>query len=152
MLKRVVWSEQVSVKEAMVHATSAINQAKNSLIRRSGFSPAQWVLGRQARLPADLTDESEVTRLGALSLSLTPSSRFYQKSKLRLASDALKRAELRKVKPSRGPFPVGSYVFYYDASDTAPGPECWRGVARVVGHEGSHTLWLSHRGLLIAVS
>ena len=162
MLKRVVWSEQVSGRESMVHATSAINQAKNSLIRRSGFSPAQWVLGRQTRLPADLTDESEVTRLGALSLSLTPTSRFYQKSKLRFAareafvkvscSDALKRAELRKVKPSRGPFPVGSYVFYYDASDTAPGPECWRGVARVVGHEGSHTVWLSHRGLLIAVS
>ena len=159
MLKRVVWSEQVSGRESMVHATSAINQAKNSLIRRSGFSPAQWVLGRQTRLPADLTDESEVTRLGALSLSLTPTSRFYQKSKLRFAareafvkvscSDALK---LRKVKPSRGPFPVGAYVFYYDASDTAPGPECWRGVARVVGHEGSHTVWLSHRGLLIAVS
>ena len=122
----------------------------------------QWVLGRNMRLPADLTDDSEAVRLGAMALSMTPSSRFYQKSKLRFTareafvqvsnSEALKRAELRKVKPSRGPFPVGSYVSYYDAADQQPGPSCWRGVGRVVGHEGSHTIWVSHRGLLLAVS
>ena len=67
-------------------------------------------------------------------------------------SDAIRRAELRQVRPTRGPFPVGSYVFYYDGADKAPGPNNWRGVARVVGHEGSGTIWLSHRGIVIAVS
>ena len=162
VMKKIIWSEQLSGKEAMLHATSACNAAKNSLVRKGGFSPMQWVLGRNMRLPADLTDDSEAVRLGAMALSMTPSSRFYQKSKLRFTareafvqvsnSEALKRAELRKVKPSRGPFPVGSYVFYYDAADQQPGPSCWRGVGRVVGHEGSHTIWVSHRGLLLAVS
>lgn len=67
-------------------------------------------------------------------------------------SEALKRAELRQVRPTRGPFPVGTWVFYFHASEQTPGPMCWRGVARVVGHEGSHTVWVSHRGLLLAVS
>eukprot|EP00435_Cladocopium_sp_Y103_P025818 s3297_g6.t1 len=162
VLKKMVWSEQLAGRELMMHATSATNQAKNALARKSGFSPTQWVLGRSIRLPADLTDDAEAVRLGALALSTVPTSRFYMKSKLRFAareafvkvsnSEALKRAELRKVKPSRGPFPVGSYVFYYDAADKQPGPSCWRGVARVIGSEGSHTIWLSHRGLLLAVS
>ncbi|CAE7413384.1 RE2, partial [Symbiodinium necroappetens] len=67
-------------------------------------------------------------------------------------SEAIRRAELRQVRPSRGPFPVGTYVFYYDAASKQPGPDCWRGIARIVGREGQSTIWLSHRGILIAVS
>ena len=104
-----------------------------------------------------------VARVGAQALAATPSTRFSRKAQLRMAAreafakssnlDALRRAELRQVRPSRGPFPVGSFVFYYDASSTKePGPQCWRGVARVVGHEGSQTIWISHRGILLAVS
>lgn len=96
----------------------------------------------------------------AVAQSLDPQNRFYLKNKLRLQareafmrvanSEALKRAELRKVRPARGPFDVGRYVFYFDASDQVPGP--WRGVARVIGKEGTHTIWISHRGLILAVS
>ena len=106
MVKKLVWAEQLAGKELMIHATSAINQAKNTMVRKSGFSPSQWVLGRSIRLPADLADDSEAVRLGALSLSTTPTSRFYLKSKLRFLareafvqasnSEALKRAELRR--------------------------------------------------------
>ena len=56
------------------------------------------------------------------------------------------------MRPARGPFRVVDYVFFYDQSDQTPGPNHWRGVARVVGHEGSTTVWISHRGLLIASS
>ena len=143
-------------------ATAAVTQAKNSGSRRGGFSPAQWVLGRDIRLPAALADEAEVARIGSQALAATPGTRFFRKTQLRFAareafakasnSDALRRAELRQVRPSRGPFPVGCHVFYYDAAEKAPGPNCWRGVAKVVGKEGSHTVWLSHRGILIAVS
>ena len=52
-------------------------------------------------------------------------------------SEVLRRAELRRVRPARGPFPVGAYVFYYDASSKEPLPNCWQGVARVIGREGS---------------
>ena len=97
ILKKMIWSEQLAGREQMLDATLA----------------NQWVLGRSIRPPADLTDDSEAVRLGALALSTTPSSRFFLKSKLRFAakpfvkvsnSEALKRAELRRVRPSRGPF------------------------------------------------
>ena len=156
ILKKMVWSEQLAGKDQMFHATSAVNQAKNSLVKKSGFSPSQWVLGRNIRLPTDLTDDSEITRIGAVAQSLDTQSRYYLKMKLRFqareadvqvsSSEALKR-------PSRGPFDVGRYVFYFDATaEQVPGPGCWRGLARVIGKEGSHTVWLSHRGIILAVS
>ena len=162
--RRVAWSQQISGVQQVRVATAEVNKAKNALSRRSGFSPEQWVLGRSVRVPANLLDDGEVARIGAQAAALTPGTRFYKQLQLRTAareacvrtanSDVLRRAELRKVRPSRGPFPVGSFVFYYDMSgaDAKHGPHCWRGNARVLGHDGSHTVWLSHRGILVAAS
>ena len=90
-----------------------------------------------------------MARIGAQALADTPGTKFHRKAQLRFAAReafarssndaALRRAELRKVRPSRGPFPIGTYVFYFDAAAKEPGPNCWRGVARVVGKEGSRT-------------
>jgi len=160
--RRLVWAAQVAGKDDVVIATGAINSARNNLARRSGFSPSQWVLGRNIRLPADLADEGEVARIGAQSAAETPSTKFFRRNQLRMAAreafvraandSALRKAELSRIRPTRGPFKVGDYVFYYDQSDNAAGPHHWRGVARVVGHEGSRTVWVSHRGILIAAS
>ena len=160
--RRIVWAEQVAGRDEVVMATGAINAARNTLARRSGFSPSQWVLGRNIRLPADLADEGEVARIGAQSAAETPSTKFFRRSQLRMAAreafvkaandSALRKAELGRIRPTRGPFKVGDYVFYYDQSDSAAGPHHWRGVARVVGHEGSRTVWVSHRGILVAAS
>ena len=56
------------------------------------------------------------------------------------------------MRPSRGPFLPGMYGFYYDVSDRGPSPNCWGGIARVIGKAGTSTIWISHRGLLLAVS
>ena len=50
--RRLVWSQQVSGFQEVQLATAPTNQAKNLLSRKSGFSPTQWVLGRDIRLPA----------------------------------------------------------------------------------------------------
>ena len=162
MFRQLCWSQQVSGKEDVLLATAAINSARNNLARKSGFAPIQWVLGRTTRLPADLMDEGEVARLGAQAAAETPTTRFFRKNQLRMAAreafvktannEALRRAELRRVRPTRGPFHVGSYVFFYDQQGTQGSALNWRGVARVVGHEGSRIVWLSHRGILIAAS
>ena len=77
----------------MLQLTAATNQAKNSLSRRHGFSPYQWVLGRDIRLPATLMDEEEVARIGAQSLAVG----------LRHASPSSKPRILRpSVVPSSG--------------------------------------------------
>ena len=161
-LRRMVWSEQLAGKEDMYMATSAVNSARNNLTRRSGFSPSQWVLGRSIRVPADLKEESEVVRIGAQCAAETPTTRFFRKNQIRMAAreafmkvandSALRRAELRRVRPTRGPFSIGDYVFFYDQADGAPGPNHWRGVARVVGREGSCIIWIFHRGILVAAS
>ena len=80
--------------------------------RKGGFSPAQWVLGRDVRLPASLADDGEVARIGAQALADTPGTKFHRRAQLRFAAreafakasnDApLRRAEPRKVRPARG--------------------------------------------------
>ena len=162
LFKKLVQSSQVAGREEVQWATSFTNQAKNSLSRKSGFSPSQWVLGRDIRLPASLADDTEVSRIGAQAAADTQRTKFFRKQQIRMAAreafarasndSALRRAELRQVRPSRGPFPVGSYVFYYDAQNKTPSGSCWRGVARVIGKEGASTVWISHRGILVAVS
>ena len=159
---KLVYSEQVMGLEEVLWATSSTNQAKNSLCRKNGFSPAQWVIGRDIRLPASLADDAEVSRIGAQAIADTPGTKFFRKQQIRMAARqsfaqssndaALRRAELRQIRPSRGPFPIGTLVFYYDAQNTVPGPSCWRGMAKVIGKEGNSTVWLSHRGILLAVS
>ena len=72
--------------------TAAVNQSKNSLTRKGGFSPCQWVLGRDLRLPADLADDAEVERLGAQALAATPGTAFFRKAQLRQAVRAFARA------------------------------------------------------------
>ena len=159
---KLVYSEQVAGLEEVQWATTATNQAKNALSRKSGFSPTQWVIGRDIRLPASLADEGEISRIGAQAVADTPGTKFFRRQQLRMAARssfaqssndaALRRAELRQIRPSRGPFHIGTYVFYYDAQQVEPGPNGWRGIARVIGKEGNSTVWISHRGILLAVS
>ena len=126
-LRRLVWAQQVIGRGEAILAAAATNAAKNSLARKSGFSPSQWVLGKQIRLPADLADENELGRIGALAMAETAGTRFHRRNQLRFAAreayvqasndSALRRAELRQVRPTRGPFPVGCFVFYDCVAD-----------------------------------
>ena len=63
--RKLVWSQQVAGKTEVLQAVAQVNKVGNSLARRSGFSPEQWVLGRSIRLPGDLLDDGEVARIGA---------------------------------------------------------------------------------------
>eukprot|EP00435_Cladocopium_sp_Y103_P055719 s2397_g18.t1 len=73
---------EISAREDVLLATAAINY----LAGKSGFAPIQWVLGRKARLPADIMDEGEVARLGAQAAAETPTIRFFRKNQLRMAA------------------------------------------------------------------
>lgn len=147
--RKLAWSQQISDLPEVLQAVAETSKARNSLARRSGFSPEQRVLGRSIGLSADLLDDAEVARIGAQAAALTPTTRFHRQVQRRTAAreacikasncEALRRAELRRVRPSRGPFPVGSYVFYYDKpmGNSKHGPNNWRGIARVIGHDSS---------------
>lgn len=79
IIKKLIWSSQLAGKDHMTYAAAA-NQAKHSLIRKSGFSPYQWVLGKSIRLPTDLTDESEICSLGASAQSMDEGSKYFLKT------------------------------------------------------------------------
>ncbi|CAK0848557.1 unnamed protein product, partial [Prorocentrum cordatum] len=166
MLTRVVHDKQVAGLEEVRAAVTECNRAKNALARRAGFSPYLWVLGRDARLPASLADDAEVERVGEQVAAATPGSRFARKVEIRNqcrmafiqtdTEDRLRRAELRQIRPTRGPFVVGQWVLFYDQAQPAKHrpehPDNWRGLARVIGHEGRHGVWLAFRGLTVLAS
>ena len=58
------------------------------------------------------------------------------------SSEVIRRAELRQVRPSRGPFPIGTtYVFYYDAASKQPGSNCCPSTLASLTMRWSSGLW-----------
>ena len=56
---------------------------KNDSMRRGGFSPAQWVLGRHPRRPGALGDEEEWGQLGVLQSQQDGSTEFGRSAAMR---------------------------------------------------------------------
>ena len=96
--------------------------AKNTLIRRSGSSPAQWVHGRQPKLPASLLSDGGSIETCSLT---SDSERLQQIEAVRVeamcnhhrweANQSLRAALLRKGRPYRGTFQPGQKVAYFRA-------------------------------------
>ena len=94
--------------------------AKNTLTRRSGASPCQWVFGRQPKLPAALLSEPEAIEAKQ---TMDNSEALLQIEAVRHEAmksfidydfnQSLRRAMLRKGRPWRGPLEVGQRVAYF---------------------------------------
>ncbi|CAK0810251.1 unnamed protein product, partial [Prorocentrum cordatum] len=148
--RRTVADSQVTGLDDVEETASIVTQVKNELGRRGGFSPSQWVLGSHGpRVPGSLLQDDEAQRLVVIEASLDPQSAMARAMALREAAriahvrldsdDRVKRAILRKARPSRGPFNIGAIV-YFRRSQTRVGesPEVthrWFGPARVIGHQ-----------------
>ena len=61
-------------------------EVKNEGMRRGGFAPAQWVLGKFPRRPGALADESEWGQLGVLSAQQQGGTEFGIRASLRLTA------------------------------------------------------------------
>ena len=118
--RKLVWSQQISDLPEVLQAVAETNKARNSLARRSGFSPEQWVLGRSIRLPADLLDDAEVARIGAQAAALTPTTRFHRQVQLRTAErEACIKASICEALRASGtqlseaePWPISSLLLW----------------------------------------
>ncbi|CAE7296335.1 unnamed protein product [Symbiodinium sp. KB8] len=107
---------------------SMATAAKNSLMRRSGSAPSQWVFGRLPRLPGALLSTGGTVEACQL---LEDSERLRQIESVRAEAMAqyirfeydstLRAALLRKGRPFRGPFEVGQRVAYYRARNQLDG-------------------------------
>ena len=125
------------------------NREKNAMMRRGVFAPVQWVLGRDVRIPGSLIDPLEASRLETREAILTPGSAIAKQSALREAArkayievdscDRMRRALLTRSRPMRGPWPLGSLVYFFRKQRPVKGQHpavgCWHGVCRVIGHD-----------------
>ena len=167
MLRRVVEEKTVRGRHEMVVALSEVTLAKNTLTRRSGFSPMQLVLGFNAKLPASvldrpfdraahdraLQDETFAWRLGVREAARQAWAAADN-------SDRLRRALLRKGRPLRGPFYRGTLCYFWrqarvstkKAKGTRPAEAgCWHGPCMVICQDTESTLFVSWRGTLVRV-
>ena len=146
--------------------------AKNSFSRRSGFSPAQWVLGYDSALPGSVLDRPQDLAVhGSLEAgnSENEQSLFAQRMSMRETarkawheldnSDRLRRALLSKPKQQRECFLPGELVYFYHLQQAGRAPKsrgddptCWHGPATVVAQQGSSTVWISWRRPLLRIA
>ena len=61
-------------------------QVKNQDSKHGGFSPHQWVLGANPRVPGDLLDEEEMGQLGTLEAIAEGDTEFARKAQIRLTA------------------------------------------------------------------
>ena len=135
--------------------------AKNNLMRRAGSSPAQWVYGRNHKIPGALLSSggnvescqlhTDSERLRHIEQVRTQSMMLYHQFE---SDNALRTALLRKPRPARGPFEIGQKIAYYRLRNSADGEGTLEGYRQgvVVAIDGS-TLWIRNtRGRLISAS
>lgn len=137
--------------EDALTATTIVTQTRNSFPRTNGYAPNQWVLGQpEVRLPASLLTSEPQEQLEVLEAAENPESAMAKTLRIREAarvaqirldtSSRVRRALLRQSTPTRGPFPVGSYVYFFRRQQpskvSASGKNYnWFGPARVIGVE-----------------
>jgi len=66
VMKTLIKPHHVIGKEQMKQVAVVANQVKNDTMRRGGFTPPQWVLGKYPRRPGSLAEENEWGQLGVL--------------------------------------------------------------------------------------
>lgn len=120
MMRRLVNQFAACTGDEMTSLANMSMFAKNTLVRRCGASPAQWVYGRQPKIPAALLSEPEAVEAKQ---SMENSDAYLQIEMARHEAikcfadfefdQALRKAMLRKGRPFRGPLEVGQKIAYY---------------------------------------
>ena len=132
------------------------------MVNNTGFSPAQWVLGRGPRIPFSLTQSQS---LASRNLALSDPS-FARRAALQTAartallqldgSQRLRRALLRKSRPGVHPLQQGEQVYFWrrraGGKKTKPimGSR-WVGPGIVLGQHGS-LVWIAYRSNVVKVA
>ena len=144
--------------EALAEALIYVIPRMNATVGIGGFSPTQWVLGYQPRLPGSLLEE------GLNYSHLSPTEAFQAKLNSRSLAAAsvikadndhrLRRALLRQHRGDPPPLHVGQRCYYWrEAAGVGPRIR-WKGPATVVliesdAQQRPNVYWLIHGSALI---
>ena len=154
MVRKMVAELETKDRDGMEMVLQEAVTAKNHLQRHHGFSPSQWVLGKQPRAPGCFTDESEAADLGIFEARQDPSAAYHRHHAARAAarrafvhldvSSRVARALTRNAAPQGKEYKVGDLVVY--RRDGQQGGTTWSTASRVIGHDSHNGLWLLHEG------
>ena len=155
---------QLSGKRDIDLLCSLVTQARNAIPNATGYSPSQWVLGRQPTLFGStlaaphalashmlLDSHPDLAKRAALMKSC-------QLANINLdRSERLRRALTRQSRPTRGPFLPGHQVYFWNRAKRGKKSKVllrhrWCGPCVVVGAEGRSIVWESWRGTMVKVS
>eukprot|EP00438_Fugacium_kawagutii_P033822 Skav235831 [mRNA] locus=scaffold1931:222076:230114:- [translate_table: standard] len=166
MAQRVWKTTSRSIKEVIETCATT----RNEQLRRCGYSPSQWFLGKDSRHVGLLRDLDEQNNIATASRS-TADPDFQDGIRLREqaaiafheehAKDTWRRAIAGRARPIRGPYTVGQLVYVFRKRargllSTRHG--IWIGPGRVVGIESEsggpvpRLVWVSFNGYLYRCS
>ena len=120
---KVIESREVSGLEPMMRMAAEVNSVANEMNRVGGFSPSQWVIGRQPRHAAgEQADDDLAEQVGALQERVDPTTIFGERMAMRHeakkafvhqdSSQRVAKALLRKAAPKIGEYRVGDLVSF----------------------------------------
>ncbi len=160
--KRVIRHRKVRGSAEMRMLACENNSVMNENIRKGGFSPAQWVLGKNPRDVGSIFDEDEHAHLGVVSERIDPESAFQRKIELRLAckkafaeNDCSKRIAsniLRKAAPIPMDYSVGDLVSFKRKQGARTQDELWSTPTRLIGFDGEKIAWGLCEGVPVCVA
>lgn len=148
----------VSYKDLQT-ALSYCTAAKNALSLKGGFTPEMLVFGKAIRLPGSLCSDLELPAHSLADSACQQGIQFRENLARREiarrvfhAADndqALRRALLRRTRPSRGHYEPGTLVMLWKQTINQKG---WYGPARVIQQEGQTCVWCNHMGNILKVA
>ena len=164
IMKRLVSQFAVTTADEMQQIANMACFAKNTMARRSGASPCQWVYGRAPKVPTALLSEPDAIEAKQV-ISDSETLRRIEEQRLQAMlqylqfehSEALRKAVLRKSRPWRGPVEVGARVAYFRQKSQLDGEGTAEGYRQgiVIGIDPSPTgsIWVrNNRGRLVQVA
>ena len=135
-------------------------QAKNACSLRRGFAPEVLVLGKHTRLPGSVSGDDQIASHSLVESDLQQGQAFRENLAKREAarkafwaadnSAAIRRAVLRRTRPSRGHYNPGEWIMMWKKTEDPKGK--WIGPAKVIIQEGSQTVWCTLSGRLFRCS
>ena len=155
---KAIWSklvEETSILDDDVkEACAAVNDAKNGLRSKAGYSPRQWLFGTQLRDHDLFNDEEDL----AAFYNVTTDEAFGRRHVIRLGAraayyqaqskDAIAKAIAHRARVTERPFDPGELVYVYREGK---GKKRWIGPCSVIGREG-HNYWVARGGRCLLVA
>ena len=135
-------------------------QAKNACSLRRGFAPEVLVLGKHTRLPGSICGDEQIASHTLAESDVQQGQLFRENLAKREAArkafwaadnhSAIRRAILRRTRPSRGHYNPGEWIMMWKKTDDPKGK--WIGPAKVITQEGTQTVWCTLSGRLFRCS